>query len=421
MVQHHPIVGDHSLLWYQNYLTCTICHTWADVFKKLAIKDVHVKAAKAFLWMICALNYSQGYCKFYIGETLELVKDDIFQLMLEKEFLCNYAFELCKTPNYTQLLTEDYEKEKLSSKTARENQNNLLDSLYHVSNLTVGNPTFKILWLSDVELDMLYKEGASSVCKDFRCCHEGDIITTADEAAQKYGNLNCGTSPEGFKKMIQVLNSLNQTNEFNFASILYGGSSSTYDPANILSDQKLNNASKFVYETLRAYNPHNGIYTALGPYDMYFLNYQNFSTASNPKLANIWNSINPADNSGSFGASGYTVATGQFGQYGYYSSKSVVVSTLPDDTKFPQQQSGKLYNQDLTIYVLNSNTCNNRNVGLTKEQADAGGQLQNLETVLKSLAQIGGKKAWIIGHIHPGSKHCNSKWARRYNALIEKY
>lgn len=110
--------------------------------------------------------------------------------------------------------------------------------------------------------------------------------------------------------MIQVLNSLNQTAEFNFASILYGGSSSTYDPANILADQKLNTASKFVYDTLRASNPHNGIYTALGPYDMYQLNYQSFSASTNPKLTEVWNSINPTGNTESFGATDYLKASG---------------------------------------------------------------------------------------------------------------
>jgi hypothetical protein len=29
--------------------------------------------------------------------------------------------------------------------------------------------------------------------------------------------------------------------------------------------------------------------------------------------------------------------------------------------------------------------------------------------------------AWIIGYMNPGSKSCNSKWARRYNAIIERF
>jgi uncharacterized protein (UPF0303 family) len=29
--------------------------------------------------------------------------------------------------------------------------------------------------------------------------------------------------------------------------------------------------------------------------------------------------------------------------------------------------------------------------------------------------------AWIVGNMNPGSKNCNTKWARRYNAIIERY
>ena len=55
-----------------------------------------------------------------------------------------------------------------------------------------------------------------------------------------------------------------------------------------------------------------------------------------------------------------------------------------------------------------------------REDSDPGNQLQWLITTLKSL-ETTNAKAWIIGNIHPGSKYCNSKWARRYNILIEKY
>lgn len=33
----------------------------------------------------------------------------------------------------------------------------------------------------------------------------------------------------------------------------------------------------------------------------------------------------------------------------------------------------------------------------------------------------GNKRAWIIGNLSPGNKHCNTRWAQRYNAIIERY
>ena len=78
------------------------------------------------------------------------------------------------------------------------------------------------------------------------------------------------------------------------------------------------------------------------------------------------------------------------------------------------------YNSDLTVFFLNSNTCFNRNVGLTKEMNDAAKMLEYLEVELKKLEQTS-KYAWMVGNVNPGSKYCNSKWARRYNVLIERY
>lgn len=66
---------------------------------------------------------------------------------------------------------------------------------------------------------------------------------------------------------------MNQTEEFHFSSILYGGSSSTMDPENQISNDQLKEASKQVFDILRKYNPLNGIYMALGPHDTYQMNY----------------------------------------------------------------------------------------------------------------------------------------------------
>ena len=54
------------------------------------------------------------------------------------------------------------------------------------------------------------------------------------------------------------------------------------------------------------------------------------------------------------------------------------------------------------------------------EKSDPGGQLEYLRSSLAQ-AETNSKIVWIIGNIAPGSKHCNYRWAMRYNALIERY
>jgi len=40
---------------------------------------------------------------------------------------------------------------------------------------------------------------------------------------------------------------------------------------------------------------------------------------------------------------------------------------------------------------------------------------------LQAAEDEGDIKVWIIGHMNPGSKYCNTKWSRRYKILIERY
>lgn len=54
------------------------------------------------------------------------------------------------------------------------------------------------------------------------------------------------------------------------------------------------------------------------------------------------------------------------------------------------------------------------------EKSDPGTQLEYLKTQLTATASAS-KKAWIIGNLAPGSKHCNYRWAKRYNILIERF
>ena len=51
---------------------------------------------------------------------------------------------------------------------------------------------------------------------------------------------------------------------------------------------------------------------------------------------------------------------------------------------------------------------------------DPGDMLEYLKTRLAD-AETNLKKVWIIGNIPPGSPNCNNKWARRYNAIVERY
>lgn len=114
-----------------------------------------------------------------------------------------------------------------------------------------------------------------------------------------------------------------------------------------------------------------------------------------------------------------TAVTTQFLKYGYYKMTDIIYNILIDSSN-PPKGTMPNYNSDLVVLFLNTNACYNRNIGLMKAAADAGDQLQYMETELKAI-EANNKVAWIIGNISPGSKNCNTKWARRYNILVERF
>ena len=102
-----------------------------------------------------------------------------------------------------------------------------MDSLYSNPSLS---PNFKLLWLSDIDIDLNYVYESSNNCADASCCHAQNIPTNNLDLAPLYGHINCNLPIDGFYKMIDVLNAMNYTAEFSFNSVLYGGSGSAVNP-----------------------------------------------------------------------------------------------------------------------------------------------------------------------------------------------
>lgn len=257
--------------------------------------------------------------------------------MLHKDYVCGYLFDFCEPAVYTQLLTENFATRKLADKPEDVAENDYLDKLYSISNPSLNPPTFRILWLSDMDIDNFYKEGASSVCKDYRCCHANNVLEKPEDAAGKYGNKRCSTSMEGFKKMIETINKLNTTSYMSFTSLIFGGGSNAYIPE-LLTEATVDTVQAEVFKYIRSLNPTNGLYYALGPHDVYPMNYQDFSTSSNPKLSALDAKLNIENKEAQYSSiSGNVQARAEFLQYGYYKvANQFVYNILIDDSSPPK-------------------------------------------------------------------------------------
>jgi len=126
---------------------------------------------------------------------------------------------------FTQDTVATYQTTILADKPASVASNTYLDFLYELSPPEFSPPTFSVLWLSDIELDLAYTTGANVNCNDDACCHANNTATFDDEKAPQYGTTKCYHSLDGFKKMIDSINAFNTSSWANIKSIIFTGGS----------------------------------------------------------------------------------------------------------------------------------------------------------------------------------------------------
>lgn len=85
-----------------------MCGAWAGTFQDL-VKDPHyVKSFKGLSWFACSTQYSQTFCKYFVGDYVDAILDNAFELILNKNMICGYYFDFCRNDFYTPLMTKDY-------------------------------------------------------------------------------------------------------------------------------------------------------------------------------------------------------------------------------------------------------------------------------------------------------------------------
>lgn len=237
---------------------------------------------------------------------------------------------------------------------------------------------FKVLWISDIELDLDYVEGKSTVCSDFACCHQKDDTLLDSEKASKYGSRNCYHSLDGYKRMIDAINSYNTSNAMNIKSIIYGGGGAAPVPE-YMSDTRVKQANQEILKYLRAKNPVLGLYYALGPFDLYPPNYQLLSTSGNSKLTDYDNNVNTATTADTYTSlSSESTIRDKFKEYGYYSVDEKFIHSNVRDATYTDQAATAKTKSNLNVIFLNTNVCHNKNLALMREKDDPGGQLNYL-------------------------------------------
>lgn len=316
----------------------------------------------------CDYLMTKTDCDFYLPR-LNIITDSLVGRFITPD-ICP-LFTDCPTPIYTKEDFLQWEEKLLSTKPNS------------VSVTPTYTKSFSFAHLSDIHIDPLYTEGASTICSGNTCCHAGD--GTESPVAGYWGDYNCDIPARTFESALQSLYA--KGTDFVIMTGDYGTNNLAYDT----QSTRLDAVSKVTTLMLKYFQPSvTPVYPVLGNMDCSPAHHFHFGSETwiTSQASSLWKSWLPDSARATFEASGsYTL--------------------LHKNTK-------------LRILAINTFACSAYNFYLLQNATDPGNQIAFMNSTLRK-AELNGEMVYIIGHMAPGSTDCLTPWAAHYAALIDRY
>ncbi|XP_065838310.1 sphingomyelin phosphodiesterase-like [Oscarella lobularis] len=248
-------------------------------------------------------------------------------------------------------------------------------------------PKLRILYLSDVHVDLNYTEELDPNCGEPLCCRPPNKFV-GKGGAGKWGDYSCDCP---LATMESLLDFIKNNIEFDF--VYWTGD---VPPHNVWNQTRYDqlHVLDVVIKLLLKYFPNKVIYPALGnhesaPVNSYpppFVKGQNSEAWLYNAIVKDWSPWLPNE----------TTPTLSYG--GFYSVQPAT---------------------NFRVISLNVNYCSNLNFWVFINETDPAGQLQWLVNELQD-AENKGQKVHIIGHIPP-NKGCLTAWSANYEKIVNRY
>ncbi|CAH1238967.1 SMPD1 [Branchiostoma lanceolatum] len=253
-----------------------------------------------------------------------------------------------------------------------------------------GAPVSRVLFLSDVHVDPLYKPGANADCGEPLCCRDSSPTGKGGPTAGKWGDYRyCDTPLWTMENLLQHL--AEKQSQFDY--VVWTGD---IPPHNIWNQSRTDqlNVLNIVSDMMMKYL-HIPIYPAIG-------NHESAPTNSFPP----------------------PFVTGKDSISWLYDALAETwTHWTPVSTKTNIERGAfysTLVRPGLRLISINTNYCYSLNWWLLLNTTDPAGQLQWLAQQLQQ-AEDAGEKVHIIGHIPPGTGECLSAWSWNYYRIIDRY
>ncbi|GBL78306.1 Sphingomyelin phosphodiesterase [Araneus ventricosus] len=262
--------------------------------------------------------------------------------------------------------------------------------IYHLFLLQPRDPKLRVLHISDVHIDLNYKENTSASCGEPLCCRptSGPPKSPSD-ASGYWGDYRDCDIP--LRTLENMLDHINKTHKIDY--VIWTGDIPPHDIWNYTRDDVihlLHTASKVMFK----YFSHVPIFPALGNHESSPVNsFPIPQIKGNDSISWLYDEVEKA-----------------------------WLPWVPGNSE--TLKLGAFYTAEvypgLRIISLNMNYCNSLNWWLLINSTDPTGQLAWLVAQLQ-MAENKGEKVHIIGHIPPGEPDCLGVWSSNYNRIINRY
>jgi sphingomyelin phosphodiesterase len=347
--------------------SCLACKLAATALKGTVDSDSFLQTSSEAVVKICEFVVTQDVCQGLINQYASLVISGLSGRYLEPEYVC-FQLNYCTDPAF---VVEDFmkwEQEVISDAPS------IQDWPEPSSN------SFKFLHLSDVHIDLLYKEGSIVDCPELTCCRYGESA----EGAGHWGSFGkCDTPPQTVELFME------QVSKMDLSFVLWTGDSPPHD-VNNYNENNHTDYAKFITELFKKYLPTVPVYPVLGNHGCFPMD--EFGPGKEgwilEKYAEIWEDYLDKP------------ALDMFKQNGYYS--------LKDE------------NTGVRIIGLNTQLGDVFNFKIYANSTDPGNMLAWLRKELYSAEQAN-EKAYIFGHIPAGDHFTDSLWSKHYRVLVNRF
>ena len=357
-------------------LSCSLCEDTLDKIQSIILVKYGEEGLYKFCSKLCSIVLDEKVCYAAIQRYGPIALDSLIKRATDKKIICS-TLNLCPS-SFDYISIEDYAKRVLSDKPEN------IDSLKPKINM--NGKTLKALQVTDIHLDLNYKENAIIECGIPLCCHETpkSIFDSNVKLSGKYGAIgNCDCS-------LEVVDAFSvKAKELEPDFILFTGDNIAHNVWEDTQEEVVYNTRIIIDSIERNFGKDTPIYPAIGnhekaPVDEY---YGPESVLLNG-LAEIFKPYLSDE------------AYVTFKNYGYY-------SMLHKDT-------------NLRIISLNCLVCDTMNFNLIFDASQAKNMFDWFENELKK-AEKNNEIVYLLDHIPLVNHQHTLQCTYRLKILLDRY